>query len=585
MLRQNPLMKLMAASWNYAGARRGHLVLATGLLLGGQVAQLAKPWLFGQSFNAIQSGGPELMGNVVFWLLLYGAMDFVFWALHGPARVMERNTAFEIRRNFFMDNYASIRQLPLKWHQEHHSGNTINRLRKANDALFGFAQDTFVLTGTVMGLVGPIVVLFWLSWKIALITLTVNVVTLFLLRYFDVRIMHWVNRENEVEHKYASTLFDYISNMTTIITLRLGQRTQGELAHKLGEMYANFRKHVVLNETKYFALNIAISALEVGIIIAYIYQQLSMTGTVMVGTTIAVFRYLNTLTGAYYNFAGVYQNLQRQFTDYRALESIRAYYHLIPQQVVPTVTHQRWKTLAIEGLNYAHDTESQQGRLQDVSLTLQRGERVALIGESGSGKSTLLALLRNLYEPDSVVLKIDGKKAKSYRVLRGMTTLIPQDPEIFENTIEYNICVGLEHGEAELTLAITLAKFDKALARLPNGLATDIREKGVNLSGGEKQRLAVARGLYAAKDSSLLLLDEPTSSVDSRNEAEIYEQVFAAYPDKTIISSIHRLHLLPRFDRIVYMAEGRIVQTGTFAEMIKKEPFRGLWRKHTKGHK
>lgn len=585
MWRQTPLVSLLAACWHYAGQRRVHLMAATGLLLAGQVAQLAKPWLFGQSFNAIQTGGPGILGNVVFWLLMYGAMDFVFWAMHGPARVMERNTAFVIRQNFFMENYANIRQLPLKWHQDHHSGNTINRLRKANDALFGFAQDTFVLTGTLMGLAGPIVVLFWLSWQVALITLVVNVVTLFLLRYFDVRIMHWVNRENEVDHKYASTLFDYISNMTTIVTLRLGQRTQGELAHRLGEMYVNFKKHVVLNEVKYFALNIAISAMEVGIIIAYIYQQLSMTGTVMVGTTIAVFRYLNTLTGAYYNFAGVYQNLQRQFTDFRAMDSIRSYYHLVPLQGVPENIDHGWKTIEITGLSYMHDPAVEQGRLKDIDLTLRRGERVALIGESGSGKSTLLALLRNLYEPDSVKLKMDGKVVKNYRVMRGITTLIPQDPEIFENTIDYNICVGLEHGDAELGRAIMLARFDKALARLPLGLATDIREKGVNLSGGEKQRLAVARGIYAAKDSSLLLLDEPTSSVDSRNEAEIYEQVFAAFPEKTIVSSIHRMHLLPKFDRIVYMADGRIVQAGTFAEMSRKEPFKSLWQKHIKAHK
>lgn len=585
MIRTTPILALLTASWQYAGTRRPYMVLVMAMLLASQLAQLAKPYMFGQSFNAIQAGGPDLLRNVLFWLLLYGSMDLVFWALHGPARVMERNTAFAIRRNFFMDNYAHIRQLPLKWHQNHHSGNTINRLNKANNALFAFAQDTFVLVGTLVGLVGPIAVLFGLSWQIALVVLAVNAITLFLLRYFDARIMHWVNRENESEHHYASTVYDYISNMTTVITLRLGLRTQTELVNRLHDMFGSFRRHVVINEAKYFALNIAISALEVGVIIAYIYQQLSTTGVVMVGTTIAVFRYLNMLSGAYYGFAGVYQNLQKQMTDYRAMDSIRAYYHTVPRQEMPPALQKKWKTLAITGLNYTHDPATQQGRLHDLNLTLNRGERIALIGESGSGKSTLLALLRNLYEPDSVHLKIDGKNYQNLQTLRDITTLIPQDPEIFENSIEYNICVGLEHGGAELAQAITLARFDKALARLPAGLATDIREKGVNLSGGEKQRLAVARGIYAARESSLLLLDEPTSSVDPRNEAEIYDQVFAAFPEKTIISSIHRLHLLPKFDRIIVMAEGRIVQQGTLAELTRKDPFKTLWSKHRRSHK
>jgi ABC-type multidrug transport system fused ATPase/permease subunit len=108
---------------------------------------------------------------------------------------------------------------------------------------------------------------------------------------------------------------------------------------------------------------------------------------------------------------------------------------------------------------------------------------------------------------------------------------------------------------------------------------SDIREKGVNLSGGQKQRLALARGILAARDSGIVLLDEPTSSVDPRTEALIYEGLFQAFADKAIISSIHRLHLLPRFDYVYVLDQGRIAAEGTFDELLQNSPaFHDLWR-------
>jgi ABC-type multidrug transport system fused ATPase/permease subunit len=127
------------------------------------------------------------------------------------------------------------------------------------------------------------------------------------------------------------------------------------------------------------------------------------------------------------------------------------------------------------------------------------------------------------------------------------------------------------------------AHFTEVIQNLPQGLASDIREKGVNLSGGQKQRLALARGVLAARDSSIVLLDEPTSSVDPRTEAMIYDGLFSAFHDKAIISSIHRLHLLPRFDYIYVLHQGRIAAEGSFEDLRAHNPiFRDLWRHQEK---
>ena len=138
---------------------------------------------------------------------------------------------------------------------------------------------------------------------------------------------------------------------------------------------------------------------------------------------------------------------------------------------------------------------------------------------------------------------------------------------------------SLPFEEADVWRACDLAQFSTVARALPKGLHTDIREKGVNLSGGQKQRLALARGLLAARDCPIVLFDEPTSSVDPRTEALIYEAVFEACRDKVLVSALHRLHLLRDFDEIYVLRDGRIVGRGTLEELLAHCPeFRDMWR-------
>jgi ATP-binding cassette subfamily B protein len=158
---------------------------------------------------------------------------------------------------------------------------------------------------------------------------------------------------------------------------------------------------------------------------------------------------------------------------------------------------------------------------------------------------------------------------------------VPQDSELFENTVLYNLTLATDVPEDIVKKALWITTFDQVADKLPEGVMTDIRERGVNLSGGQKQRLALTRGLLAARGSSLLLLDEPTSSVDLPTEAIIFDRLFAAFADKAIIASVHRLHLLPRFDHICFMQNGMIVEQGSFHTLIaKRGHFYQLWQQH-----
>ena len=214
-------------------------------------------------------------------------------------------------------------------------------------------------------------------------------------------------------------------------------------------------------------------------------------------------------------------------------------------------------------------------------MSANKSKIIAIIsGKSGAGKSTCLNILRGLLPVNGTIL-IDGENDFPVNVLGHITTLVSQEPEIFENTIQYNITLGLPAAENEMETAAYTACFNEVAAYLPQGYHTDIRENGVNLSGGEKQRLALARGVFAMRDSSLLLLDEPTGSLDVATESIIYKRLFAMYPNACIVSTLHRLHLLPMFDCIYVFQDGRIVEIGSFDALKDAgNVLSGLWVKY-----
>ena len=577
-----PLLNMLRYSWQFSVGHHRKFVVFICMSFIAHIILLLSPYVMGEVFNAIQAGGPEVLHNVGKWLLLLAGIEAAFWLFHGPSRVMEREVAFWARGKLFDTVYEKLRTLPLKWHQDHHSGDTINRTRKAGNAMYDFSSDYFIYIGTITGMLGPIAVLMFVSWQVAMVALVMNLLTIVALWRFDKSIILWLDRENNKDHKYSATLFDYMANFTTIITLRLGLRTQAELDKRYNEIYPKYMPHVRINEWKYFILTMAASLMSLLVLLVYIWHELTVTGTLMVGTAVAIYRYMDMLRHSFYGFAGTYQAILKQHTDFTSIQQILSA-KASQLALNEGKKHGKWKTLELSGLNFSHES-GDVTTVRDMHITAHKGQWIALIGESGAGKSTLMALLRGLYEPKKgSALSFDGKPAPNLAALREMTTLIPQEPEIFENTILYNITVGLHHTKKSLEQAVHLARFEPVLKKLPQGLNTDVREKGVNLSGGEKQRLALARGLFAGKDSDVLLLDEATSSVDVHNEMAIFKNIKKSYPDKVVISSVHKLNLLPFFDYVYIMEKGRIAEHGPVVELAKKP--KSLYNKIIKKYK
>ena len=350
---------------------------------------------------------------------------------------------------------------------------------------------------------------------------------------------------------------------------------------KLKKIFPPFKKNVRLNELKWFTGQMLIGLIFSVTILGYVYQHYQPGQMFYIGGLVALLTYVNNFTSVFNDVAFQYTRIIELHTNTKLTDDILEASRQYPEDEFFEPLPKHWSELYITDLNYNHiGAGPDKGFVKDITLNLAKGRRIALIGESGSGKSTILGLIRGLQLPDETVkLVVDGNRFTNLKAIADNVTLFPQDPEIFENTIRYNITLGLPFTEEQIRWACHIAQFTDVIQQLPCGLDSNIQEKGVNLSGGQKQRLALARGILTALSNDILLLDEPTSSVDPKTEGLFYQNFFAAFPDRIIVSSLHRLHLLPHFDYIYVLDKGRIVEEGDFRSLQQSGVFfQEMWK-------
>ncbi|MGF1670657.1 MAG: peptidase domain-containing ABC transporter [Balneolaceae bacterium] len=230
------------------------------------------------------------------------------------------------------------------------------------------------------------------------------------------------------------------------------------------------------------------------------------------------------------------------------------------------------KTITIENLSFRYGGKTSKMVLQDINLEIPEGKVTAIVGMSGSGKTTLIKLLLKFYHPTDGRLRIGGIDLEnlSNKLWRERCGVVMQDGFFFSDTIAKNIAVGEDHINREKLLqAVKIAKLDEFISSLPLGFNTKIGEDGSLFSGGEKQRILIARTVY--KNPEYLFFDEATSSLDAKNEKMIVENLNAFYKGKTVVVVAHRLSTVKNADQIVVLEEGRIKETGTHAELVAKE--------------
>lgn len=576
----NPIWHLTKKMWKYSKGNRRQVVIYIILHVIANTIRFLDPLVLAWLLNTIQEQGvtADSMPKLLMILGLFIAITTGFWAFHGPARVLERYNAFKVRANYKKYLVEGTMDLPLAWHTDHHSGDTIDKIEKGSTALYDYAGHTFEIIQTIVQLVSSYIALVYFNLHAGYIVAFGIILVITTILKFDEYLRKQYKELYRAENRISEKVYDTVSNITTVIILRLERLLSKTIWKRIMAPFSLYKKNATVNEVKWFVTSIG-TAIMIFLVVGT-YLWINQDAAIMVGTVSALYMYVSRINMLFFRFAYRYGEFVRMHSAVENSEELSDAFETTGK--VKQETLDKWKEIEVKGLTFNYGDKHGELHLQDVSLTIKNGEKIALVGESGSGKTTFMKLLRALYPPKKTTVKIDGKKIKGFKAIKNKITLIPQEPELFATTIEENIAMGIPYKQEKVRKYAKLAKFDKVAMSLPNKYKSSIVEKGVNLSGGEKQRLALARGLLAAEDKPIILMDEPTSSVDAKNEIEIYKNTFKEFKQKTIISSIHRLHLLNMFDKIYLFKKGKIVARGTLQELMKDKEFKPLWKKYTK---
>ena len=614
--------------WRFADGRRSTLMWAVLLLIGSQGFKLAVPALAGTALNTLQAQGLAGLSQAAQMVALVFLATLASWLMHGPGRILERNVALVVRQRVSTDLMERLYAAPLAWHETQHGVETAHRVQQTTRALYDFAQSQFIYLQSVVRLVGPVVALWLISPWVGVVAVVGYLVLAAIIVAFDKVMMRLAREENAADREYWASLSDGLVNVLSVLALRLQRGVLKLVETRLDAVFAPVRRAIVYNEGKWATVDLLNCVL--WIVLLSLYVWLSMQGMVpagpevqaatdaaasaagsaasaadgaaegvRIGNLFMVYEYALQAGSVITGVAAHFQSLTRQKVDYTSGDEIRAL--PLPAEQATAVgapeaaaIPEDWQQLKLSAVVFERqpadpsNPEAVGGSLTGIDLQLQRGKRYALVGPSGSGKTTLLRLLAGLYAPSAGQLQADGQSplpaAAVAPALRSVATLLPQDAELFGGTLRENLAMAdaaAGHGSAEAAQrtgdshyarALETAQASAFVAKMPGGLDAKVTARGGNLSGGQRQRVAIARALVAAEASSLLLLDEPTSALDPSTEAALIESFFEARADATIVASIHRPSLLPKFDALIMVEAGRVVATGPLGTIHSDSP-------------
>lgn len=571
----NPIGYLARRMWEFAQERHREIIITVLCSALGMAIWLTIPLILARFINRAQTAVTD--GDIIACALLLGAtvlVSILGWCFHGPSRVAEATTAFFVRSNLQRGLLTAVTRLPMKWHIGHHSGETIDRVAKAGSALTEFAEASFMVLQLFTRFVVALTMMSFFLPQAAVIVLSIATLVVTVIIRFDGALVPMYERGNAVLNEVASKVQDYLTNITTIISLRLESRSVEQIDRQLRNFLPISRRTITITEAKWFCSGVLIDLMRVTTLFWFVWVAVDSGKMVEIGTLVALNEYLTTLSYSFFDFTWKWNDLVIKATRLRAVEDIERDYAQLVGAASNATLPTGWQRLRFTDLSFRYrENTSELAGISSLDVALERGKSYAIVGSSGSGKSTLLSLLRGINRADSGKIFCDGVfLTDGMAAVANHTTLIPQDPEVFADTVLMNITMGIEGTPEKIARALEMARFSSVLARLPRGLKTNIAEKGVSLSGGEKQRLALARGIFFAfdSDSEIILLDESTSSVDITNEKAIYENLLRYFRSELIVATTHKFNLLPLFDEILVMQNGSLVERGTLSELIER---------------
>ncbi|MBN8550122.1 MAG: ABC transporter ATP-binding protein [Deltaproteobacteria bacterium] len=575
------IKNLIGGAWDSTRSQRPRLFAFIALFVIAYTLDLLVPWAIGYTLGVFVKEGfsDAAFANACWGLAAYVGLRLLYNICHHLGRFLQLSVSFEGRMETLENVFATLLRFPLSWHVNHHSGENLSRLHRSAGAI-----DTTIGTyiwQIIEGLVKVIfasIAIFALDFWVAVNVVVMGFLTIIFMVMFNRRLVQSIRANNAFLDRVNRICVDYLYNIITVKSLNLEEnsisylKAERDAGRKLNKRITGF------SELKWGSVGIGYTLVIGSSLFIYFSHHSALADPFDVAQVYVLLNYLDRIFQAIGSFTAYYSGMLESSTAYEDATSILGDRKALPAPSRSGRLADNWKSLQIKDLSFNYSRKGNEG-IEAFQLAIPHGAKIALVGPSGGGKSTLLKIMGGLLIPERCDIIVDGKEKLSLDELSSQVLIVPQEPEIFSETARYNLTMGETFSPQEMSFFVSLCKIEDVLAKLPQGWDSYLAESGMNLSVGEKQRVALARGLLRAKNRSLILLDEPTSSLDPMTEKQIFYALLHHFTDRTIITACHRLALVPLFDTIVFIRRGKVEEVGSFAQLLEKKGlFYAAWK-------
>ncbi|EGR0170557.1 ABC transporter ATP-binding protein [Vibrio alginolyticus] len=434
------------------------------------------------------------------------------------------------------------------------------------DKFIGSTLAKFVIS--FLTVIGTAIVLLWLDWRLGLFILLVNPIVIYFSRKLGSMVKHLKRKENHSFEIFQNRLVETLDGIYQLRAANKEREFLQQLKDSANQVRVDADKYAWQSEA---AGRVSFLLFLIGFeLFRAVAMLMVMLSDLTIGQIFAVFGYL------WFMLSPVQELLGIQFSWYSAKAALKRINDLLEleeeQRPVPKVNpfkEGREVDVKVENINFSYNNENKV--LDNLSLHMPAGKKVALVGASGGGKSTLIQLLIGVYRQNSGSIRFNDELTEDigFEVIRDKIAVVLQQPILFNDTLRHNLTLGGNFDEMSLWRALEVAQLHDVISQLNHGLDTQVGRNGIRLSGGQRQRLAIARMVLS--NPQFVILDEATSALDTATEAALHKALTEFLRGRTTLIVAHRLSAVKQADLIYVLEDGKVTQTGTHGELVEQE--------------